>query len=52
MRELQLVGVGQLEIVQLYQTKTHEGTTTHSCHTFILSPLYQTKTHEGTTTRG
>ncbi len=34
----------------LYQTKTHEGTTTSVVNFVQQQKLYQTKTHEGTTT--
>ncbi len=37
-------------ILELYQTKTHEGTTTSASLMPQVPLLYQTKTREGTTT--
>ena len=50
MRELQLRKPWGVKNTRLYQTKTHEGTTTQEACSRIKRLLYQTKTHEGTTT--
>ena len=49
-KPLCMIAQGLLPVSTLYQTKTHEGTTTRTILSITSNPLYQTKTHEGTTT--